>query len=121
MSGPGRRRSRVASGAAQPQIRADEGIEAAVNYAIHISDFGFGAMVLDQAVGLKHVGADLRSEINVELGVFNLSGGFALFLHFELVELGAQHAHGALLLLVLGALILATGDQLARYVWVTNR
>src|SRR5260370_22161531 len=68
-------------------------------------------MVLDQAVGLQHIGTDVRSEVNVELGVLNLLGDGALLLHIELVELGTQHTHGTLFIFVLRALVLAAGDQ----------
>ena len=68
-------------------------------------------MIFDHAVRLQHVRADLRSEFDDELRVLNFLGGRALLLHFEFIELGAQHAHGALFVFVLRALVLAIRDQ----------
>ena len=64
-------------------------------------------MVLDHAIGLQHVRADLGAEVDVQLGVFNLARGLALLFHLEFVQLRAQHAHGAFAVLVLRAFVLA--------------
>src|SRR5438270_1596908 len=97
--------------AARQQIGANERLQITIEHAIHIADFGFRAVILDHPVGLENIGANLRSEFYVELGIFNLLGGCSLLLHLEFVELGAQHAHGAFTVLVLRALVLATRDQ----------
>lgn len=52
--------------AARQQIGANKGLQIAVEHAIDIADFDFGAMILDQAVRLQDIGANLRSELDVE-------------------------------------------------------
>ena len=53
----------------------------------------------------------MRTEVDIELGIFDLLGRGPLLLHFELVELRTQHAHGTFAVLVLRALVLATDDN----------
>src|ERR1700722_3995992 len=93
------------------QIRADERLQVSIQYAIHVTDFGFGAVILDHAIRLQHVGANLRPEFNIEFRVFDFLRGRAFFFHLEFVELRAQHAHGAFPVLMLRTLVLATGDE----------
>src|SRR5580765_2408169 len=97
--------------AACQQIRSDERLQITVEHTIDVADFSLRPVILDHAVRLEHVRADLRSEFDVELGVFNLLRGRPLLFHFEFVEFRAQHAHGTVTVLVLRALVLATGDQ----------
>src|SRR5271165_4510212 len=103
------------------QVGADEGLQIAVNHAIDVADLGLGAVILDHAVRLQDVGANLRAEFNIEFRVLNFLGGGALFLHFKFIELRAQHAHGAFFILVLRALILAIGYESGREVSDANR
>jgi len=81
-----------------------------VHHAVHITRLVSGAVVLDQTVGLKDVGADL-----VAPGVLPealLLGRLRLlpFADRLVVESGAQHLHGAVPVAVLGTLVL-TGDH----------
>src|SRR3954464_724649 len=55
------------------EVGADESIQIAVDYPVHITDRKLRAMVLDQPVRCKDVAANLRSEIDVHLGVFQLA------------------------------------------------
>src|SRR5579864_1339942 len=98
------------------EVRTNEGLKIAIEYAIDVADFFLGAVILHHAVGLQHVGPDLRSEIDIELRVLDFFCGFALLLEFQLIQLRAQHAHGTVAVLMLGTLILATRDQPGRNV-----
>src|SRR5437899_1252177 len=69
------------------QVRTNEGLQIAIEYAIHIADFFLGPVILHHAVGLQHVGPDLRSEIDVELRVLNLLRCLPLLLQLQLVKL----------------------------------
>ena len=53
--------------APRQQIGANERLQIAVEHAIHVADFHLGAVVFDHAIGLQHVRANLRSELDVEL------------------------------------------------------
>ena len=68
------------------QIGADKGLQVAVNYAIDVSDLSFRTVVFDQTIRLENIGANLRAEINIELGVLDFPGRLALFLHLELIQ-----------------------------------
>src|SRR5580704_6419011 len=72
--------------APRQQIGANERLQVAVEHAIHVANFRLRSMILDHAIRLQHVGTNLRSEFDVELRVFNLFRGRALFLHFEFIE-----------------------------------
>src|SRR6516225_7660920 len=101
----------LALGFLREEIGADKRIEVAVEHAIHVADFEFGAMVLDEAVGLHHVGTDLAAEGDIHLGFVELLALFTALLHFEVVKFRTQHFHGHFALLVLAALHLAGHDD----------
>ena len=86
---------------------AEKGLEVSVEHLVHVAYFHFGAVVLGHAVGLQDVRADLRAEVDVELGVFELLGFGALLFELVFVEARAQHLHRLLAVLVLRALVLA--------------
>src|SRR5208282_1511954 len=99
------------AGAAGEEEGADEGVDIAVEDAIDVAGFHAGAQVLDHAVGLQDVRADLAAEADAALFVVQLGGlGLALF-DLELVELGAQELHGDFAVLELAALVLALHDD----------
>ena len=75
--------------------------------------FEFCAVVLDQAVGLHDVRADLAAEGDFELGFVEAVGFVAALLNFLVVKFGAQHLHGHFAILVLAALHLAGDDDAA--------
>src|SRR5882672_9224786 len=108
----GRPDSRFLLASPHPQISLHKRPQISIQHAIHVAYFQLGAVILDQAIGLHNVRADLRSKTNVELGILDLPGDLALLLHLELVQLRAQHAHRLIFVLVLRALILTTGDQI---------
>ena len=92
------------------KIVPQEGINASVEHGVHIAAFGTGAMVLDQPVGLKRVGAYLTAEGNgVLAGVVGLTGGVAPAL-FQSVQTRLEHAHGAFAVALLRTLVLALND-----------
>jgi len=59
-------RSRLFFSPASQQIGADERLQVAIEHAVHVAHLGFGAVILDHAVGLQDVGANLRAEVVVE-------------------------------------------------------
>ena len=59
--------------AAHAEIAADEWLEVAVEDLVDIADFDAGAEVFRHAVGLQDVAANLRAELDVELGVFEFA------------------------------------------------
>jgi hypothetical protein len=86
-------------------------LQISVNDAVYIPDLGLRAMVFDHSIRLQDVGTNLGAEVDIEFGILDLSCDLALLLHFELVELRSQHAHGAIFVLVLRAFILAGRDE----------
>ena len=54
------------------QIAANERIEVTVEHPVHIADLHTRAQVLGHAIGLQDVAADLRTEVDLEFGVFEL-------------------------------------------------
>src|SRR5580698_5805521 len=57
---------RLLLAAAHLEIGADERLQVAVNYAVHVADFHLGSVVLDQTIRLQSVRADLRAEVDVQ-------------------------------------------------------
>ena len=68
-------------------------------------------MILDHAIRLQHIRANLRSEIIIQFRILDLLRRRPLFLHLKFVKLRPQHAHGSLAILVLRAFILAIRHQ----------
>src|SRR5260370_261643 len=68
------------------QIISDEGIEIAIEDAVHIAHLELCSMVLDQAIRLQRVGPDLAAETDVALGFVQLAGFRLAFLNFQFVE-----------------------------------
>jgi hypothetical protein len=91
------------------QVRPDERIDVPVQHPIDVADLKLRPVVFDHAVRLHNVGADLAAERNLELGFVELVGVLLAFLHFLVVQLGAQHLHGQRPVLALASLGLA-GD-----------
>src|SRR5580698_8581419 len=92
------------------EVGADEGVDVTVEDAVDVADFKLRAVILDEAIGLHDVGTDLAAEGNVELGVVELVGVLLALLHFQVVELGAQHLHGEVAIFALAAFDLAGDD-----------
>src|ERR1019366_235350 len=97
----------------QLQIRPDQLVQIPVEHAIDIANLDSRPQVFHHAIGLQHVRADLRPEVNVEFGIFDAFGYRALLLQFVLVKPRTEDAHGALAVLVLRTLVLA-GDYASR-------
>src|SRR6185312_1300353 len=93
------------------QVAANEGLEVAVENLVDIANFNTGAQVLGHAVGLKNVAANLRAELDIELGVLQFSADGFLLVEFVLVEARAEELHRPLFILVLAALVLASGNE----------
>src|SRR5208283_1151765 len=101
----------LALGSLGKQISANERINVAVEHAVDIANAKLGAMVLNQAIGLHDVGANLAAKGNFQLGFVQLVGGIAALLHFHVVEFGAQHLHRKFAVFVLAAFRLARHDN----------
>src|SRR5215471_13053510 len=86
---------------ARQQVGANERLQIAVKHSVCISDLCPGTVIFGHAVRLQHIGTYLRSEVDVEFGIFDLLRRGALLFHLELVELRAKHAHGTFAILVL--------------------
>src|SRR5436305_7787889 len=71
----------------------DERIEVAVEDAVGVADLGAGAVVLDQAVGLQHVAADLAPPGDLLLLPLALGLLGAALLHLAVVEAAALVLH----------------------------
>src|SRR3974390_1691899 len=99
-----------ALGFLREQIGADKRIEVAIENTVDVANFEFGAVVLDEPIGLHHIGTNLAAEGNVHLGFVEFVAFFAALLHFEIVEFRTQHFHSHFSVLVLAALHL-TGDN----------
>jgi hypothetical protein len=98
------------------EVGTDEGIEVAVEDAVHVADIEFCAVILNEAVGLHHIGADLAAEGNVEFGFVELIRVRLTLLDFEIVEPRAEHLHRELAILALTALGLACDNNVCREV-----
>src|SRR6266478_5738301 len=68
------------------QVRADEGVQIAVHDAIHVADFKSCPVVLDEAIRLHDVGADLTAEGNVQFALVELVGVRLAFFNFFIVQ-----------------------------------
>src|SRR5215469_2230376 len=97
--------------AARQQVSANKRLYISVKDTIDVAHFRLGSMILHHAIGLQYVRANLRSEVDIEFGIFNLLRLGTLLLHLVFVKLRAQHAHRALAVLVLRAFVLAVRDQ----------
>src|SRR5487761_674519 len=96
----------------QPSV--DEGIKVAIEDAIDVADLDLSAQVLDHLVRLHHIGADLATEVYVELGVFNLAGFDATLGQLVLIQTGAKNLHRYGTVFMLRALVLALNDDVGR-------
>src|SRR5205807_8563251 len=96
------------------EVRANEGIEVAVEHAVDIADFEFRAVIFDHLVGLHHVRADLAAKGNVHFGFVELVGFRLPLLQFHVVEARAKHLHGQLAVFMLAAFGLAANHDAAR-------
>src|SRR5580700_10140192 len=70
------------------QIGADKRVDVPVHDAVYVAGAELGAVVLDHAVGLHYVGADLAAKRDVELGLVELVCMRLALLNFEVVEAG---------------------------------
>ncbi len=98
------------------EVGADEGVQIAIHDAIHVADFKFCPVVLDEAIRLHDVRADLTAEGNVQFALVELVGVRLAFLNFFIVQARAEHLHGHLSILALTALRLARHDDVCREV-----
>src|SRR5712691_6521323 len=98
------------------QIRFHESTEIAIEDARRVAHFVAGAEVFDELVRLEDVRADLRAEGDVLLLPLQLLLLLLPFLDLDLVEAGAEKAHGHVAVLVLAALVLARHDDAGREV-----
>jgi hypothetical protein len=89
------------------QVRPDERIDVPVQHPIDVADLKLRPVVFDHAVRLHHVRPDLAAKRNLQLGFVELVGMLLPFLHFLVVQLGAQHLHGQRSVLALAAFGLA--------------
>src|SRR5258705_4482289 len=93
------------------KVSVDEGGEVAVKDSVDVADAEFGAVVLDETIGLHDVGTDLAAERDVELRFVESVGFVTALLNFQVVEFRAQHLHGHFAVLALAALHLAGDDD----------
>jgi hypothetical protein len=93
------------------QVRPDERIDVPVQHPIDVTDFKLRPVVFDHAVRLHHVRPDLAAEGDFQLGLVELVGVLLAFLHFLVVQLGAQHLHGQRPVLALAPLGLASDHR----------
>src|SRR5713226_7991090 len=57
----------LSAGLLRQEVAADEGINVPVEDAIHVAHLELGAVVLDQAIRLENVRANLAAEADLEL------------------------------------------------------
>ncbi len=93
------------------QVRLDELVQVPVQHCVHVAHLEIGAVILDQAVGLEDIGADLASPGDVLLGAVEGLGLLLLLPQLQLIEAGFQHLQGHGAVLVLGPLVLALHDD----------
>ena len=99
------RRMRLADPRAQ--VSLDEGVEVAVEHGRRVRGLDAGAQVLDHRVRLEDVAADLVAPARLDVLAAQPGHlGLALLL-LALDELGAQHRHGPVAVLMLAPLALA--------------
>ena len=96
------------------EIGLDERIHIAIQHRIHITDLEIRPMILDQAVGLEDIGADLAAPGDPFLVTVQVFIGLRLFLATQFIKTGCQHLHGSLLIAMLGSFILALHDNAGR-------
>src|SRR5438552_4127358 len=93
--------------AAHPEkVRADEGIELAVEHRVRVSALHAGAHVLHHPVRREHVVADLRAERDIRLGGLDPVALRLLLAQLQLVEPRLERLPGHGPVLVLAALVL---------------
>src|SRR5215211_3600992 len=98
------------------QVSVDEGIEVAVEHAVHVRRLLAGAVVLYELVRVEYVGADLRTPLDIGL-LPALRGDLLLpLLTLEFEEPRPEYPHGHLTVLVLAALVLALRHDARREV-----
>src|SRR5918998_1842444 len=98
------------------QVSVDEGIEVALEHAVHVRRLLAGAMVLYELVRVEHVGPDLRTPLDIGL-LPALCGDLLLpLLALEFEEPRPEDPHGHLTVLVLAALVLALRHDARREV-----
>src|SRR5690349_8465486 len=73
--------------ASHEEISADEWSQVTIEHASRITNFHFGTMILHELIRREHVRTNLRAEINVELGVFQLLRFRSLLFQLIFVEL----------------------------------
>ena len=91
------------------------GVEVAVEHALDVAGLVLGAQVLHHLVRLQHVGADLAAEADRAAARRAIASSSASrFCALEVGQLGLEHLHGPVLVLVLAALVLARHDDAGR-------
>src|SRR5580704_5806373 len=98
------------------QVRANEGVEVAIENLLNVATLNLRPVILDELVGLHHVRTDLAAEADLGLRGIQLAQLRLPLFDFLLVEMGAEDLHGDLAVLVLAALVLALDDDPARQV-----
>src|SRR5918998_2463966 len=103
------------------QVGVDEGVDVAVQHAIHVRRLLARAVVLHQLVGVEDVGSDLGTPLDVRL-LPAYGGDLALpSLALELEEARPEDPHRYLAVLVLAALVLALHHDPGRQVGDPDR
>src|SRR6202043_2021393 len=100
--------------APEQQVSANKWGEVAVEDFLDVAALEFGAVVLDQLVGLKGVGADLAAEADFGLGGVELAELFAALFDLTFVNLRLEQLHGDFAIFVLAALALALDNDSGR-------
>jgi len=98
------------------QVGADKGVQVTIHDTVHVAYLEFRAVVLDQAVRLHDIGADLTAKGNVQLALVKFIGVRLALLNFQIVEARAEHLHRHFAILVLAALRLTANDDVGREV-----
>ena len=101
--------------------RFHQTVKVAVEHGIHVAQLQAGPQILHLLVGMEHIRADLRPPGDVSL----LPGKGAelrlAFLPLTIGELGGQHLHGPVFVLVLAPLVLTRHHDAGREVGDPHR
>ena len=88
------------------QIGIDEAVQITVHDRIDITGFKAGTVILHHRVRHEHIGTNLCAPCNFLLYAFDILNLFEMFPFLDFQQLGFQHRHGNIPVLVLAALYL---------------